>query len=111
MIYLLIVPAYLLVFWYAYILVMGIYRAYLSKRLQGIALFLCAPAVVLGVVMDVIANLVLAPFVFLEIPREWLVTQRLSRHIQNGIGTWRGRLAAAVCDNLLDVFDPTGNHC
>ena len=111
MAYLLIIPAYLLAFWYVYILVMGIYRAHLAKRLHGAVLALCMPAVVLGYLMDVLANLTIATLVFLEPPREWLVTKRLQRHIAAGARSWRGRIATVVCDNLLDVFDPTGNHC
>jgi hypothetical protein len=52
----------------------------------------------------------IASLVFLELPREWLVTDRLQRHMHKSIG-WRFWLAKYICDHLLDVFDPSGNHC
>ena len=102
---------YLWVFWYAYILVMGLYRAQLQGRLKGFVFVLALPAVILGYVMDIVCNLTLASVLFLDPPRQWLVTKRLQSYIKDCPGTWRGRLAAWVCHNLLDYFDPTGRHC
>jgi hypothetical protein len=93
-----------------YVLVMGIYRAHLSHRLRGLVLVLSLPFVVIGFLMDVFANLTIASLVFLEPPREWLVTSRLQRYIAHGTG-WRAAKARWICDNLLDVFDPSGDHC
>lgn len=101
---------YLYAFWLAYIGVMGIYRAQLTKRLSPTTLTLLFPFVLLGLLMDVAANIVIAPVLFLDPPREWLVTSRLIRYLKTDTG-WRNKLAGAVCENLLDVFDPTGKHC
>lgn len=111
MITLLAVALYLWLFWCAYVLVMGLYRAHLARRMSRVTYVLAAPALLVGVLMDVLANIVIASVVFLEPPREWLVTQRLQRHITQDMGTWRGYLAAWVCTHLLDVFDPSGDHC
>ena len=102
---------YLWVFWGLYVLVMGIYRAYLAGRLTTTTKLLGAPFVLAGIVMDVLANLTLAGLVFVELPREWLVTDRLQRHVRTPTSAWRTRLATWVCDHLLDVFDPRGDHC
>jgi hypothetical protein len=101
---------FLWAFWGMYVLVMGIYRAHLSHRLKGLVLVLSLPFVVIGFLMDVFANLTIASLVFLEPPREWLVTSRLQRYIAHGTG-WRFWLAKYICDHLLDVFDPSGDHC
>lgn len=101
---------YLWAFWGMYVLVMGIYRAHLSKRLKGFVRILSFPFVVIGFLMDVLANLILASIIFVEPPRELLVTGRLKRLIKEGDG-WRRRLAKFICDHLLDVFDPNGDHC
>ena len=101
--------AYAYLLFAVYILVTGIHRAKLSGRLSGPVLWLCAPMVVIGYVMDCLFNLTLASLVFWERPREWLLTARLQRYI-TGTG-WRARLAAWVCNSLLDPFDPNGNHC
>lgn len=111
MMYLFAVIGYLWAFWFAYVLVMGLYRAHLSGRMSRVTYVLAAPALLFGVAMDVLANIFIASVIFLEFPREWLVTKRLQRHIKKGLGTWRGYLAAWVCTSLLDVFDPSGDHC
>ena len=68
------------------------------------------PFVAIGYLMDVFANVTIASIVFLEPPREWLVTDRLQRHMHKSKG-WRFWLAKYICDRLLDVFDPSGDHC
>lgn len=108
--YALYVLAFLWAFWAMYVLVMGIYRAHLAKRLTPVALALSLPFVALGYVMDVLANITIASVVFIELPQETLVTDRLKRHIDHGNG-WRQALASYVCDHMLDMFDPSGNHC
>lgn len=105
------VAVFLWGFWGLYVLVMGLYRAHLSGRLSKPAYGLGSPYLAIGYAVDVLANLTVAVVVFAELPREWLVTQRLQRHIAQGMGTWRGYLAAWVCTHLLDVFDPSGDHC
>jgi hypothetical protein len=103
--------AYIYIFWLVYIVVMGIYRAHLNGKLNGAVIkTLSFPIVVTGFVMDVLANIFIATIVFLEPPREWLVTDRLIRYNKYDIG-WRNKLAEWICKNLLDVFDPTGYHC
>ena len=93
-----------------YVFSMAVYRAWLSKRLAGLSLVLLSPFVLLAAVVDLCVNCTLACIVFAELPREPLVTQRLRRYHGMGQG-WRFEIAAYVCDRLLDVFDPTGDHC
>jgi len=101
---------FLWAFWGMYVLVMGIYRAHLSHRLKGLVLVLSLPFVVIGFLMDVFANMTIASLVFLELPRELLVTSRLQRYVAQERG-WRCNVANWICNHLLDVFDPSGNHC
>lgn len=100
---------YLWCFWALYVLVMGLYRAHLNHKLSKFIYFLAAPFLLLGLIVDFLANITLASIVFLDIPREWLVTARLKKYVPKD--NWRGKLARYICDNLLDIFDPTGNHC
>lgn len=124
--------AFLWVFWAFYVLVMGIYRAHLAGRLGPVTFCLSLPFVVFGVLIDALAqftfasvffwqrpHLALAPRVFtfrgrafvVRVPSgDWLVTARLQRYVAQGSG-WRFSAANWVCDNLLDVFDPSGDHC
>ena len=112
MIYVLLSALYLWAFWYAYILVMGVYRAHLAGRLTKLTFALAMPAVVVGYAMDILCQYTVATLVFLDLPasNEHLVTDRLQRYVADGIG-WRSQLSDWICSNLLDVFDPKGNHC
>lgn len=58
----------------------------------------------------VAVNATLLSLVFLERPREWFFSRRVSRHCRNGSG-WRKSVACWICRDLLDAFDPDGRHC
>jgi len=104
------IVAYIWLFWCAYVLVMGLYRAHLNGRLTGLNRIMAYPAVGVGYAMDIFANLVIAPIIFLDFPKEFLVTARLKRYMSAGTG-WRYKVAEYVCNHVLDVFDPKGDHC
>lgn len=103
---------YLLVFWYLYVLVMGFYRASLDGRLTGVVKWLAYPAVIVGILFDLVANWTIATVMFAELPHGplELVTGRLTRYIDGEAG-WRQVRAVWVCHTLLDLFDPRGVHC
>ena len=111
-IYYALVGAWLLGFWYLYVLIMGLYRAYLSDKLRGIPMVLAIPALVLGYVVDLLTNWTIAWAIFREPPRTplELVTDRLSRYMKGPEG-WQRRWATGICNGLLDAFDPSGTHC
>lgn len=124
--------AYLWIFWAAYVLVMGFYRAYLNKRLNQVTLLLSIPFVAIGIIMDIVAQFTIATIVFCQVPcittkkktfivfnksfsvviltGDFLVTARLQRYVSFSTG-WRFTIANWICNNLLDIFDPTGEHC
>ncbi len=97
--------------WALFVMIMGIYRAHLNKRLTTITKILAAPWVAIGYVLDMLVNITVASLLFWEPPWELLVTSRLQRHARATSGGWRHRRALWICDSLLDPFDPTGNHC
>lgn len=97
-----------------YVLVMGLYRAYLSGRLKGLTLYLSYPAVITGYLVDLIANYTVFTVVFLEIPHSplELVTDRLTRYLdEEPVTHWRYKISLSICSNLLDLFDPSNDHC
>ena len=77
------------------------------------------PAVALAYVLDVAINVV-ATFVFvssrfpyIDLPQGrhwWLLTGRLKR-LKIGPQGWAKNAATWVCANLLNPFDPSGEHC
>jgi hypothetical protein len=64
---------------------------------------------IVGLVLDFLCNVIAATLLFNEVPREWLVTQRLKRH-RYGPPGWRQLVAVWLAVNLLDAFDPAGIH-
>jgi len=97
------------VLWIFFLAVMNLKRARDSVGLTLPAKILGYPLLFVGLVIDFLTNIKVMSVLFLEVPRETLVTARLKRHIQ-GTG-WRQKLALWFCVNLLDKFDPSGNHC
>lgn len=97
--------------WDRYVLIMALYRAHLNKRLHGINKALAYPNVVIGFLLDVLVNMTWATLVFREFPREWLVTSRLQRHINDERHSWRKERARYWCEQVLDPLDPTDKHC
>jgi len=96
--------------WLLYLLVMGLYRAKLQGRLSKVALVLGAPVYLIGYLLDVFVQITIATVLFWELPKEGLLTGRLTRHIKRGKG-WRRDLSKWICFHLLDPFDPHGTHC
>jgi hypothetical protein len=96
--------------WLFYLAVMNLIRARDAGTLSRPAYILGLPILLIGLAIDFLTNMILVTILFLELPREPLVTARLSRHINESTG-WRKHLAQWFCKNLLDAFDPSGCHC
>lgn len=92
--------------WLGFVLTMRV--AHLWKTLPWPARVLGLPAALFSWVLDVFLNLTLCTVVFVDLPREPTITQRLHRY-QRERTDWRARLARWVCANLLNPFDP--EHC
>lgn len=101
----------LYILWIFYLAVMSLYRANKEKKLPKVALILGYPILIIGALLDFLTNIFIISFVLFEIPKELLVTQRLSRHIKVGSG-YRFIVSNWICKNLLNQFDsnPQG-HC
>lgn len=104
-----VVPLYAL--WLFYLAAMSIMRAYNAKTLSKQALWLGTPVMFVAVLIDVLVNVFVMTILFWELPRQWLVTQRLSKWCCTGGTSWRKTVAKWVCVNFLDTFDPSGMHC
>lgn len=63
----------------------------------------------IGLAVDLVLTVVIGSVLFLSPPRELTLTGRLKRHKADG--GWRGRMAAWVCEKLLNQFDAGGHHC
>lgn len=103
---------FLWVFFYLYVLVMAFYRLHLGGKLHGVLRVAAYPTVVIGYLVDLLANWTFAALAFQELPCHplELVTDRLQRYMGEP-GTRNHRWATWLCTNLLDPLDPTGAHC
>lgn len=97
------------ILWLFYLAAMNLKRAKDNNTISNPALYLGYPAVILAYLLDVAFNWVFGTVMFLELPREGVLTHRLKRHYKKD--NWRGRLARYICSNLLDAFDPSSKHC
>ena len=98
------------VVWTLYLAIMSLASARAANKLPAWAYRLAIPILAVGYVSDFLLNMLVASVLFLELPRELLVTGRLSRHIKADSG-WRKSVAQWICKNLLDFADPKGCHC
>lgn len=95
--------------WVLYLAVMCLKRARDVGTLTRVAYILGLPILGIGLLLDFIANTIVLTVLLLELPREWLVTARLSRHIHNDSG-WRKKVALWIGVHFLDPYDPSGKH-
>jgi len=87
-----------------YIKVMFIYRKKKADELKWYHWVIGIPMAIVFLPLDVLVNTILGTLIFLELPKEWLFTQRLDRHGKNG-----SKFAIWVCKYLLNPFDE--DHC
>lgn len=92
-----------------YAAVMNLKRARDEGKMTPAMKVFGLPMLYVGLLLDVFVNLIPVSLLLLELPKEWLVTSRFSRHIKKT--GWRSRVAKWFCTNLLDSLDPSGCHC
>jgi len=95
--------------WFWYLAVMHLKHN--KDKLNKVNKFFGYPWFIIAVVGDVLFNWVIGSIVFVEIPKEMLFTDRVSRHLTKPGKIWRRKLASFFCKNMLDPFDPSGDHC
>ncbi len=94
-----------------YAAVMALKRARDEGKLGPAMACFAYPTLYVGLVLDALVNIVVCTVIFLELPKEVLVTSRLTRHALLYPNTWRGKLSRWICSHLLDALDPSGCHC
>lgn len=104
-------PLLLWLLWIFYLAVMNLQRVHKGGKLGRVALILGVPALAVGFVLDVLANLVIFTLILCEWPRwgEWTVTARLKRHLATSRG-YRLAVAHWFETELLAEFDHKGYH-
>ena len=95
--------------WVFYLAVMNLKRVRDAGKLGKVALALGMPVLFVGLLLDLLANVLVFSILLLEIPQETTVTARLKRHKAESTG-WRLRVINWFASELLDHFDPSGTH-
>lgn len=94
--------------WILYIAIMSLKR--IKSQLNPFAKVNAYIALWLfGYPWDLVMNLIVCLFM-LRVPRDWILTGTLKRIINTDTGA-RVAVAAWICANLLNQFDPSGTHC
>jgi hypothetical protein len=94
--------------WVGYLALTNLDRARAAGSLTPAARVACAPLLLYFGILDVLVNWVLGTLLFLDVPREFTLSQRCSRHYRKP--GWRGRVSRWLGHNALNPFDRTGDH-
>lgn len=94
--------------WIFYLAVMTLKRARDANLLTKTVKALGIPVLVVGLILDFLANVFVMTVMLLELPKETTVTARLKRHNKESTG-WRLSIVKWA-EPLLDPFDPSGDH-
>lgn len=94
--------------WVFYVAVMHLKKVRDTVGLTPASKVFGYPTLFVGLVLDCLINITVCTVLFLDLPRETLVTARLQRYVR-GDG-WRKKAALWFGVELLNDFDPSGNH-
>lgn len=62
-----------------------------------------------GLILDIFVNIFICSSLFLDLPKEFTVTDRLERYLRED--SWRRKVAVWFCNEFLNELDPSGKHC
>ena len=100
--------AYAYLVWIGYLAIMHLKLAHDEGMIPKVVMPFAYFTLAIGLILDFGFNMV-SSVVFLELPHEFLFTQRCERHIGEGYG-WRKIMARFICKTFLDPFALHG-HC
>ena len=95
--------------WIIYVAVMRLKMVREDGKLTSFTKPLAYATLAAGLVLDLLVNAVIGSILFRELPREWTLSARLTRHSNARIG-WRRGLAIRIREAMLDHIDPDGVH-
>ncbi|KRB28086.1 hypothetical protein [Acidovorax sp. Root70] len=97
-----------LTLWVFFLAVMSLKRARDTVGLTFWCKVFGYPVLFVGLALDFLCNVFALSLILLELPQEGTVTARLKRHNIESSG-WR-KSVAVWAEQLLDRFDPSGDH-
>lgn len=91
-----------------YCAVMNIKRVRDAGKLTRLGMAFGYPTLAIGLILDLLVNVLVMTPLMLELPRELTVTSRLKRHHRESTG-WRLAIVKFF-EPVLDPLDPSGDH-
>ena len=95
--------------WIFYLAVMNLKRARDAGTISRVALVLGCPVLAVGYVFDLAVNITVCSLLVWDWPREATVSAHLARLVRTGT-PYQRTVSRWLAVNLLDAFDPSGNH-
>lgn len=95
--------------WVLFLATMNLKQSNDAGQLKGFALWAGYTVLAVGLVVDLIVQITVATVLWLELPRELTVSERVARLCREGHG-WRLGLALWFRHALLAPFDRSGGH-
>lgn len=74
-------------------------------------LIAASPVLIAMILIDFLMQVTIFTVVFMDLPRETMVTYRLRRYREQKEADWRTSMANHICTKALNPFDPTKHHC
>jgi hypothetical protein len=96
------------IMWVFYLAVMNLKRVRDEKKLTPLVTAVASPLIASAIALDVLLNVIVLTVVFMEIPKEYTISQRLRRYNSTEKG-YRLKVAKFM-EQFLDPFDPSGEH-
>lgn len=109
MVYVLIFMGITYLLWIHYVAIMRLMQVRDAGLLTVWMKVVGYPALVVGLFLDLIVNVFFVSLLLLELPKEFTVSARLTRHSEYG-GGWRKKVCTVIRVGLLDNIDPNGIH-
>lgn len=95
--------------WVLFLAVMNLKQSQDAGQLRGFALYAGHTVLFVGLLVDLFVQLTVATVIWLELPRELTVSERVDRLVRTGHG-FRHDLAMWFRKTLLAPFDRSGGH-
>ena len=99
-----------LLLWVFYLAIMHMKHIRDDGRLPEDSVLMATGVLYIGLFQDFSYNVMWATLMFVDYPRDWLVTGRLKKYKHDGVAAWRIKLTNWFARSMLDPFDPSGKH-
>jgi hypothetical protein len=104
--------AVMYILWIFYLAIMNLKSAKDAGTMTKVAYSLALPMLVAGYILDIVVNVTIGTLLFLDFPhyKRLTLSARMSYLYEPGSTAWRSKLSEWFARNLLNNYDPSGQH-